>query len=134
MRGLRADDEAPCCQLDVCLSTADNLSRAVASPNLPVVAIKRISCLLPLETTEKRALVKIALLAFGWPLALNHFYEGHAGHGLIVLIGTWIAWGSIIGIVVWVFPYFNALFNALREFEDKPPRIADRPSLDPKRQ
>ncbi len=87
-----------------------------------------------LEKTEKSALVKIALLAFGWPLALNHFYEGNSGVGLIALIGTWIAWGSIIGIVVWIFPYFNALFKALREFEGKATRSDERPSLDPKRQ
>ena len=97
-------------------------------------AINRESWLIPLQKTEKSALVKIALLAFGWPLALNHFYEGNSGVGLIALIGTWIAWGSIVGIVVWIFPYFNALFKALREFEGRSPVLDERPSLDPKRQ
>ena len=87
-----------------------------------------------MEKAEKSALVKIALLAFGWPLALNHFYEGNAGMGLIALLGTWLAWGTIFGIVVWVFPYFNALFKAFREFEGKSPKVEERPSLDPKRQ
>ena len=87
-----------------------------------------------MEKAEKSALVKIALLAFGWPLALNHFYEGNAGMGLIALLGTWLAWCTIFGIVVWVFPYFNALFKAFREFEGKSPKAEERPSLDPKRQ
>ena len=87
-----------------------------------------------MEKSEKSALVKIALLAFGWPLALNHFYEGNAANGLIAIIGTWIAWVSIFGIVIWIFPYFNAVFKALREFEDRTPQFEERPSLDPKRQ
>lgn len=87
-----------------------------------------------MEKSEKSALVKIALLAFGWPLALNHFYEGKAGNGLIAIIGTWIAWVSIFGIVIWLFPYFNAVFEALREFEGRSPQFEERPSLDPKRQ
>ena len=85
-----------------------------------------------MENSERSALVKIALLAFGWPLALNHFYEGNPGNGLIAIIGTWIAWVSIFGIVIWIFPYFNAVFQALREFEGGSPRIEERPSLDPK--
>ena len=87
-----------------------------------------------MEKAEKSALVKIALLAFGWPLALNHFYEGNPGMGLTALLGTWVAWGTIFGIVVWIFPYFNALFKALREFEGKSQQHEERPSLDPKRQ
>ena len=50
-------------------------------------------------------------------LALNHFYEGNAAGGFGALILTWIAWVTIIGIFIWVFPYFKALFKALREFE-----------------
>ena len=87
-----------------------------------------------MEKSEKSALVKIALLAFGWPLALNHFYEGNPGMGLTALLGTWVAWGTIFGIVFWIFPYFNALFKALREFEGNPQQNEARPSLDPKRQ
>ncbi|WP_114994153.1 hypothetical protein [Synechococcus sp. UW179A] len=87
-----------------------------------------------MKKSEKSALIKIALLAFGWPLALNHFYEGNPGMGFTALIGTWLAWGTIVGIVIWVFPYFNALFKALRQFEDESPQLEERPSLDPKRQ
>ena len=61
--------------------------------------------------------MKIALLAFGWPLALNHFYAGDIGTAIGAVIGTWIAWISIVGIVIWIFPYFNAMFKALGEFE-----------------
>ena len=43
------------------------------------IATKRSSWLVLVEKSEKSALVKLALLAFGWPLALNHFYEGNAG-------------------------------------------------------
>ena len=70
-----------------------------------------------MQAPERKALVKIALLAFGWPLALNHFYEGNAAGVFGALILTWIAWVTIIGIFIWVFPYFKALFKALREFE-----------------
>tara|TARA_B100000073_G_scaffold119582_1_gene96886 strand:- start:397 stop:768 length:372 start_codon:yes stop_codon:yes gene_type:complete len=87
-----------------------------------------------MEKSEKSALVKIALLAFGWPLALNHFYEGNPEMGFAALLGTWVAWGTIFGIVFWIFPYFNAVFKALREFEGGPHRNEKRPSLDPKRQ
>jgi hypothetical protein len=52
---------------------------------------------------------------------------------LIAIIGTWIAWVSIFGIVLWIFPYFNAVFKALREFEGKSTQVEERPSLDPKR-
>ena len=96
-------------------------------------ATKRRRWFASLEKSEKSALVKIALLAFGWPLALNHFYEGNAGSGLIAILVTWIAWISIFGIVLWIFPYFNAVFKALREFEGKSPQVEERPSLDPKR-
>ena len=63
-------------------------------------ATKRRRWFASLEKSEKSALVKIALLAFGWPLALNHFYEGNAGSGLIAILVTWIAWISIFGIVL----------------------------------
>ena len=72
-------------------------------------ATKRNSSLNLVEKSEKSAMVKIALLAFRWPLALNHLYEGNAGNGLIAIIGTWIVWVSTFGIVIWVFPYFNAV-------------------------
>ena len=97
-------------------------------------ATKRRRWFASLEKSEKSALVKIALLAFGWPLALNHFYEGNAGSGLIAILVTWIAWISIFGIVLWIFPYFKVVFNALREFEDRSPQFEEGPSLDPKRQ
>ena len=87
-----------------------------------------------MEKSEKSALVKVTLLAFGWPLALNHFYEGNPGMGFLAVIATWFAWISIFGIVLWVFPYFSAVFKALREFECKSPTFEERPSLDPKRQ
>ena len=70
-----------------------------------------------MERPQRSALVKIALLAFGWPLALNHFYAGSMGTAITAVIATWLAWISIIGIVIWIFPYFNAMFKALRAFE-----------------
>ena len=69
----------------------------------------------------------------GWPLALNHFYEGNAANVLIAIIGTWMAWISIFGIVFLIFPYFNAVLKALRKFEGGSPRFEERPSLDHKR-
>ena len=66
---------------------------------------------------EKHALVKSALLAFGWPLALNHFYEGDSGTGIVAMLLTWIAWASIVGIIFWMIPFFTKLFQYLKEFE-----------------
>jgi len=40
---------------------------------------------------QRKALVKIALLAFGWPLALNHFYDGETLQGIAALLATWVA-------------------------------------------
>ena len=71
----------------------------------------------PMQRFEKKALVKLALLAFGWPLALNHFYEGNVGNGLGALLLTFLAFISVVGILVWIFPYTSALFKAFREFE-----------------
>ena len=70
-----------------------------------------------MQRFEKKALVKLALLAFGWPLALNHFYEGNAGNGLVALLLTFLAFISVAGILVWIFPYTSAVFKAFREFE-----------------
>jgi len=70
-----------------------------------------------MQIQQRKALVKIALLAFGWPLALNHFYEGNAANGLTALVLTWLAWVTVIGVVFWIYPFFKALFGALRAFE-----------------
>ena len=70
-----------------------------------------------MQIQQRKALVKIALLAFGWPLALNHFYDGNAANGLTALVLTWLALLTIIGVVFWFYPYFKALFGAFRAFE-----------------
>ncbi|QNI82193.1 hypothetical protein SynRS9907_01349 [Synechococcus sp. RS9907] len=70
-----------------------------------------------MQIQQRKALVKIALLAFGWPLALNHFYDGNTAGGVGALLLTWLAWVTIIGVIFWIFPYFQALFGALRAFE-----------------
>tara|TARA_S200002703_G_scaffold159113_1_gene171501 strand:- start:230 stop:451 length:222 start_codon:yes stop_codon:yes gene_type:complete len=70
-----------------------------------------------MEKQQRSALVKIALLAFGWPLALNHYYGTNSGTGFITMSLTWLALSSPVGIVIWLFLYTNALFKALREFE-----------------
>ena len=73
---------------------------------------------LPLmQIQQRKALVKIALLAFGWPLALNHFYDGNTAGGVGALILTWLAFISVIGVFFWIYPYFKALFEAFRAFE-----------------
>ena len=70
-----------------------------------------------MQIQQRKALVKIALLAFGWPLALNHFYDGNTAGGVGAIVLTWLAFGTIIGVVFWFYPYFKALFGALRAFE-----------------
>ena len=70
-----------------------------------------------MQIRQRKALVKIALLAFGWPLALNHFHEGNTGGGVVALLLTWLAYVSVIGILFWFYPYFTALIKAFRAFE-----------------
>ena len=66
---------------------------------------------------EKHALVKSALLAFGWPLALHRFCVGDSGSGIVAVLLTWIAWASVVGIIFWMIPFFTKLFQYLKEFE-----------------
>ena len=70
-----------------------------------------------MKIQQRKALVKIALLAFGWPLALNHFYDGNTAEGVVALILTWVAFLTVIGVVFWIYPFFKALFGAFRAFE-----------------
>ena len=70
-----------------------------------------------MQRFEKKALIKLALLAFGWPLALNHFYEGNAGNGFVAVLLTFLAFISVVGILLWIFSYTSALFKAFKEFE-----------------
>jgi hypothetical protein len=70
-----------------------------------------------MKIQQRKALVKIALLAFGWPLALNHFCDRNLAGGIGAFLLTWLAWISIVGLVFWVPIFFGAVFKELRDFE-----------------
>ena len=71
-----------------------------------------------MKTQQRKALVKLALLAFGWPLALNHFYDGNAATGVWAIVITWLALATIIGFFFWLPQFLGAIFEELRRFED----------------
>ena len=60
-----------------------------------------------MKIQQRKALVKIALLAFGWPLALNHFCDRNLAGGIGAFLLTWLAWISIVGLVFWVPIFFE---------------------------
>ena len=49
---------------------------------------------------EKKAMTRIAVLAFGWGLGLDRFYEGRTKDGFLSLIG----WGAIFTSLMFLSP------------------------------
>lgn len=45
---------------------------------------------------EKKALTRISLLAIGWGLGLDRFYEGRNKDGILSIVGWSIVFGSIM--------------------------------------
>ena len=67
---------------------------------------------------EKKALTRLFLLGVGAPLGLDRFYEGDITGGFLAIIGFSIALITVIGLIIWLFPFVSKTFRLLREFEN----------------
>ncbi len=45
---------------------------------------------------EKKALTRIGLLAIGWPIGLDRFYDGRTREGVFSLLGWAVIFGSLM--------------------------------------
>tara|TARA_Y100001970_G_C14129741_1_gene801015 strand:- start:78 stop:302 length:225 start_codon:yes stop_codon:yes gene_type:complete len=70
-----------------------------------------------LRKNEKKALTRLFLLGIGAPLGLDRFYEGDVTGGFLAIIGFIIALISVVGLLIWIFPFISKTFRLLKEFE-----------------
>ncbi len=70
-----------------------------------------------LRKAEKQALTRLFLLGVGAPIGLDRFYEGDVTGGFLAILGFLISVITIVGLLVWIFPFFSKTFRLLREFE-----------------
>ncbi len=71
-----------------------------------------------LKKKEKQTLTRLFLLGIGAPIGLDRFYEGDITGGFLAIFGFFVALISVVGLLVWIFPFFSKTFRLLREFED----------------
>ena len=71
-----------------------------------------------LRKKEKQTLTRLFLLGIGAPIGLDRFYEGDVTGGFLAIIGFFAALITVVGLLVWIFPFFSKTFRLLREFED----------------
>ena len=70
-----------------------------------------------LRKNEKKALTRLFLLGIWAPLGLDRFYEGDVTGGFLAIIGFIIALISVVGLLIWIFPFISKTFRLLKEFE-----------------
>ena len=70
-----------------------------------------------LRQCEKKALVRLFLLGVGGPIGLDRFYEGNVTGGLLAILGFLVAVATVIGLLIWIFPFLSKIFRLLKEFE-----------------
>tara|TARA_B100001109_G_C18675840_1_gene386286 strand:- start:429 stop:656 length:228 start_codon:yes stop_codon:yes gene_type:complete len=68
--------------------------------------------------TEKKILTRLFLLGVGAPIGLDRFYEGDVTGGFLAIIGFTIAAITVVGLIIWLFPFISKTFRLLREFEN----------------
>ncbi len=66
---------------------------------------------------EKQTLTRLFLLGVGAPIGLDSFYEGDVKGGFLAILGFLIALLTVVGLLVWIFPFIPKTFRLLREFE-----------------
>ena len=69
------------------------------------------------KKTEKKAITRLFLLGVGAPIGLDRFYDGDVTGGFLAILGFLIALLTVVGLLVWIFPFFSKTFRLLREFE-----------------
>ena len=67
---------------------------------------------------EKQTLTRLFLLGVGAPIGLDRFYEGDVTGGLLAILGFLVALITVVGLLVWIFPFISKTFSLLREFEN----------------
>ena len=67
--------------------------------------------------SEKKALVRLFLLGVGAPIGLDRFYDGDVTGGFLAIVGFVLAAVTIVGLLIWIFPFMSKTFRLLREFE-----------------
>ena len=70
-----------------------------------------------LKKTEKKALTRLFLLGVGAPIGLDRFYDGDVTGGCLAILGFSIALLTVVGLLIWIFPFLSKTFRLLREFE-----------------
>ena len=71
-----------------------------------------------LRKKEKQTLTRLFLLAVGAPIGLDRFYEGDVTGGFLAILGFLVALITVVGLLVWIFPFISKTFRLLREFEN----------------
>ena len=66
---------------------------------------------------EKKELTRLFLLGVGAPIGLDRFYEGDVTGGILAILGFLLALITVVGLLVWIFPFIFKTFRLLREFE-----------------
>ena len=57
-------------------------------------------------------------MGVGAPIGLDRFYEGDVTGGFLAILGFLVALVTVVGLLVWIFPFISKVFHLLREFED----------------
>ena len=70
-----------------------------------------------LRKNEKRALTRLFLLGVGAPIGLDRFYEGDITGGFLAILGFGLAVVTVVGLLIWFFPFVSKTFRLLKEFE-----------------
>ena len=71
-----------------------------------------------LRKKEKQTLTRLFLLGVGAPIGLDRFYEGDVTGGFLAILGFLVALITVVGLLVWIFPFISKTFRLLREFEN----------------
>ena len=71
-----------------------------------------------LRKKEKQILTRLFLLGVGAPIGLDRFYDGDITGGFLAIIGFIVALITVLGLLIWIFPFVSKTFRLLREFED----------------
>ena len=71
-----------------------------------------------LRKKEKQTLTRLFLLGVGAPIGLDRFYEGDVTGGFLAILGFLVALVTVVGLLVWIFPFISKTFRLLREFEN----------------
>lgn len=70
------------------------------------------------KKTEKKVITRLFLLGLGAPLGLDRFYDGDITGGFLAILGFLLALITVVGLLIWIFPFISKIFRLLREFEN----------------